>query len=245
MDPKNTITSSVKNRIDTFKEEYVFSYLEFEGAAENAHAIIKALNRFASKGIIHKLIKGKYYKSNTKDKRKKGPDKDEVIKDLLVKNGEIIGYCTGLNEIHKNILPPNKAKVILIGRNTFKPPIKRGIYTIKFLFQKHVITQENTEMLKVLDCLKLIKGISVDARRDFLKSIAKVIRKFNKKERELLIKLSLKYPSSTRDLLMYVFEQEKINAPFALLEEYRNPISDFNTGLKEIEKFLRDKYDGK
>ena len=97
-------------------------------------------------------------------------------------------------------------------------------------------------MLKVLDCLKLIKGISVDARRDFLKSIAKVIRKFNKKERELLIKLSLKYPSSTRDLLMYVFEQEKINAPFALLEEYRNPISDFNTGLKEIDKFLKDKY---
>ena len=226
METKNTITSSVKSRINNFNEGYVFSYSEFEGAAENAHAIIKALNRFASKGIIHKLIKGKYYKSNTKDKRKKGPDKDEVIKDLLV----------------KNILPPNKDKVILIGRNTFKPPIKRGIYTIKFLFQKHVITQENTEMLKVLDCLKLIKGISVDARRDFLKSIAKVIRKFNKKERELLIKLSLKYPSSTRDLLMYVFEQEKINAPFALLEEYRNPISDFNTGLKEIDKFLKDKY---
>ena len=134
---------------------------------------------------------------------------------------------------------------IVIGRNTFKPPIKRGDYTIKFLLQKHVITKENIQMLLILDCLKMLKDYSVDAKRDSLKTIAKFIRKYNKLQKEILIKLSLKYPSSTRDLLRYVFEQEKINGPFALLEEYRNPISDFNTGLKDIDKFLRDKYNGK
>jgi len=54
--------------------------------------------------------------------------------------------------------------------------------------------------------------------------------------------MSLKYPSSTRDLLRYVFEQEKINGPFALLEEYRNPISDFNTGLKMVDDYFKGKY---
>jgi hypothetical protein len=244
MEPKNTIAGIVKSRIDTFKEGYVFSYLEFEDATKNCHAIIKALNRYAEKGIIHKLIKGKYYKPNNTDK-KNGPNAEETIKDLLVKNGEIIGYHTGFNEIHKNILPPNKANIILIGRNTFKPPIKRGDYTIKFILQKHIITEENVEMLQVLDCLKLLKGISVDARRDFLKTIAKVIRKFNKQQRELLIKLSLKYPSSTRNLLMYVFEQEKFNGPLALIEEFRNPSSSFNTGLKMVDDYFKGKYNNK
>ena len=244
MEPKITIAGSVKSQIDTFKEGYVFSYLEFEDATKNAHAIIKALNRNEAKGIICKLIKGKYYKPYTTNKKNSESIK-ETIKDLLVKNGEIIGYCTGLDELHKNTLPFYMPNTIVIGRNTFKPPTKRGNYTIKFLLQKHVITKENAEMLLILDCLKMLKDYSVDAKRDSLKTIAKFIRKYNKLQKEILIKLSLKYPSSTRDLLRYVFEQEKINGPFTLLEEYRNPISDFNTGLKDIDKFLRDKYNGK
>jgi hypothetical protein len=244
MEPRITITSIVQKRINELKEGYVFSYKDFEGAAENTHAIIKALNRFAEKGILHKLTKGKYYKPISKNERKELNIK-EVIKDLLVKNGEIIGYRTGLNEIHKNTLPQNKNNILLIGRNTFKPPLKRGDYTIKFVLQKHIITEENSEMLKVLDCLKMLKGISEDAKRDSLGTIAKIIRKFNKQQRDLLIKLSLKYPSSTRNILRYVLEQEKINAPFALMEEFRNPLSDFNTGLKEIDKFFKDKYNGK
>jgi len=244
MEPKIAIAGSVKSRIDTFKEGYVFSYLEFEDPTENADAIIKALNRYEAKGIICKLIKGKYYKPYTTNKKNSESIK-ETIKDLLVKNGEIIGYCTGLDELHKNTLPVFMPNTIVIGRNTFKPPIKRGDYTIKFILQKHVITKENIQMLLILDCLKMLKDYSVDAKRDSLKTIAKFIRKYNKLQKEILIKLSLKYPSSTRDLLRYVFEQEKINGPFALLEEYRNPISDFNTGLKDIDKFLKDKYKGR
>jgi hypothetical protein len=244
MEPKITIAGSVRSQIDTFKEGYVFSYLEFEDATENADAIIKALNRFEIKGIICKLIKGKYYKPYTTNKKNSESIK-ETIKDLLVKNGEIIGYCTGLDELHKNTLPVYMPNTIVIGRNTFKPPLKRGNYTIKFLLQKHVITKENTEMLLILDCLKMLKDYSVDAKRDSLKTIAKFIRKHNKLQKEILIKLSLKYPSSTRDLLRYVFEQEKFNGPLALIEEFRNPISSFNTGLKDIDKFLRDKYNGK
>jgi len=241
MEHKITIAGSVKSRIGTFKEGYVFSYLEFDNASKNAHAMIKALNRYEAKGIIRKLIKGKYYKPYLTDKIN-GQNIKETIKDLLVKNGEIIGYCTGLDELHKSTFPVFMPNTIVIGRNTFKPPIKRGDYTIKFILQKHKITEENTEMLLILDCLKMLREYSEDAPRDSFKTIVKVIRKYNKSQKDLLIKLSLKYPSSTRDLLRYIFEQEKINRPFALLEEYRNHISDFNTGLKMVDDYFKGKY---
>ena len=40
MEPKNTISSSIKNRIETFKEGYIFTYMEFENASKNKEAII-------------------------------------------------------------------------------------------------------------------------------------------------------------------------------------------------------------
>ena len=59
MEPKTTIVDIVKNRINTFNEGYVFSYMDIEGPSKNREAIIKSLNRFIEKGIRHKLSKGK------------------------------------------------------------------------------------------------------------------------------------------------------------------------------------------
>ena len=57
MEPKTTIADKVKSQIDAFKEGYVFSYTVMEDATKNREAIIKALNRFTEKGILHKLSK--------------------------------------------------------------------------------------------------------------------------------------------------------------------------------------------
>ena len=54
MEPKNTIANTVKTQIDAFKEGYVFSCMDIEGASKNREAIIKSLNRLVEKGIIDK-----------------------------------------------------------------------------------------------------------------------------------------------------------------------------------------------
>ena len=245
MESKSTISGIVKSRVNTFKEGYVFSYLDIEGSSKNREAIIKALNRLAEKGILDKLSKGKFFKPSILKHGKSGLDINEIVKDLLENKGEKIGYITGLSTLNKSQLTTEKSPTIQIGRSTFKPPLRRAHFTIKFVLQKHIITEENIEMLQVLDCLKLLKGISEDAQGTYLKSIAKIIRKFNKKQRELLIQLSLKYPSSTRMFLGYIFEQESINAPLSMTEDLRNPLGEFNTGLRAINKFIKENYIGK
>ena len=87
MDPQNTIADIVKSRINTFNEGYVFSYMDIEGASKNSEAIIKALNRLTEKGILQKLVKGKFYKPSFTDNGKHGLQLNEIVKDLAIING--------------------------------------------------------------------------------------------------------------------------------------------------------------
>ena len=242
MEPKNTIADIVKSRINTFKEGYVFSYMVIEGASKNREAIIKALNRFTEKGILHKLSKGKFYKPSLSDKGKHGLELNEIVKDLLEHKGEQIGYLTG-HSIHNKLgITTTKSNTIKIGRNTFKPPIKRSIYTIQFVLQRNIITKENIEMLQVLDCLKMIKGIPDTTKDNSLHLIGKIIRKYKKADRDILIQLSMKYPSSTRALLGMIFQEEKIMGPLEKIRETLNPISKFNIVLRDYDKLVKDNW---
>ena len=242
MEPKNTIADIVKSRINTFNEGHVFSYMDIDGASKNSEAIIKALNRLTEKGILKKLVKGKFYRPSLTDNGKNGLQLNEIVKDLLEHKGEQIGYLTGHSIFNKLRLTTQLSHTIQIGRNTFKPPIKRSIYSIQFVLQRNIITKENIEMLQVLDCLKMIKGIPDTTKDNSLHVIGKIIRKYRKADRDMLIQLSMKYPSSTRALLGMIFQEEKIMGPLEKIRETLNPISKFNIVLRDYDKLVKDNW---
>ncbi len=242
MEPKHTISASIKNRINDLKEGYIFSYREFENPAKNKEAIVKCLGRLVDTGKLHKLSKGKYYKPIKGNSKSTILDSNEIIKDLLEKNGKPIGYITGLNVFNRNLLNNSNANTILIGRNTFKPTLYRSVFTIKFILQRNEITNDNIEMLQVLDCLKMINNIPENNRESTLSNIGKVIRSYNKKDREKLIQCSLNYNSATRALLGVVLDTEKIKKGIDDIMETLNPISTYNIKIKKIEKALKDKW---
>ena len=245
MEPKSTISSSIKNRINALKEGYVFSYSEFENASKNKEAIIKCLGRLVDAGKLHKLSKGKYYKPIKGDHNSIGPDSNEIIKDLLVKNGQPIGYITGFNVFNKSIIEASVSNTIQIGRNTFKPKLYRRMFTIEFILQRNEITNDNIEILQVLDCLKMINSIPENNRDKTLTNIGKAIRRYNKQQRDLLIQCSLKYNSATRALLGIILDTEKIKKGVDDIMKSLNPISTYNIDLKKIDRLLKDKWNFK
>lgn len=216
--------------------------MEFENASKNREAIIKSLNRLVEKGIIDKLAKGKFYKPTKSEYGRLGLDVNEIVKDLLESKGEIIGYLTGFSVFNKYGLTTQISNTVQIGRSTFKPTLKRDIYTIQFVLQKNIITKENVKILQVLDCLKMLKGIPDTTKNNLLSVLGRIIRKYNKTDREMLIQLSMKYPASTRALLGMIFEGEKIMGPLDKIRETLNPISTYNMGIRQLDKFLKEKW---
>lgn len=216
--------------------------MEFENASKNKEAIIKCLGRLVDAGKLHKLSKGKYYKPIKGDHNSIGPDSNEIIKYLLVKNGQPIGYITGFNVFNKAVIEASISNTIQIGRNTFKPTLYRRMYAIEFILQRNEITNDNIEILQVLDCLKMINSIPENNRDQILSNIGKAIRKYNKQQRDLLIQCSLKYNSATRALLGIILDTEKIKKGVDDIMDSLNPISTYNMDLKKIDRLLKDKW---
>ncbi len=66
-----------------------------------------------------------------------------------------------------------------------------------------------------------------------------IIRKYKKADRDMLVQLSMKYPSSTRALLGLIFEHEKIMGPLDKIRESLNPISKYNLTLSKYGNFVK------
>ena len=81
--------------IDRLPKGYVFTYSDFDKDVNKREAIIKCLNRLAVSGKICKLSKGKFYKPEKSAFGTLLPSQYQRVKDLLEKNGKIVGYITG------------------------------------------------------------------------------------------------------------------------------------------------------
>ena len=88
----------------------------------------------------------------------------------------------------------------------------------------------------------MLKGIPDTTRDNSLHVLGKIIRKYKKADRDMLIQLSMKYPSSTRALLGVIFESEKIMGPLDKIRETLNPISKFNVALRNYDKVIMDNW---
>ncbi len=148
------VSDYILNKIGRLPNGYVFTYNDFMGEVDNSGAIIKALNRMAATGKIKKLSKGRYYKPDKTPFGDLEPVEYQVAKDLLEKNGKIIGYITGFSIYNKLGLTTQMSFVIQIRRNETRPSIKRGRYRISFIKQKNTITKENISLLQILDAIR-------------------------------------------------------------------------------------------
>ncbi len=205
----------------------VFTYTDIVRSPSQKEAVIKALNRMVAAGKIAKLSKGRYYIAEESAFGKLQPKQNEIVKDLLEKDGKLIGYLTGYSIYNQLGLTTQISNLIQIGRNDVRPSFKRGRYTISFVKQKNIITKENISLLQILDALRYVKQIPDSSPQLICKRLLAIIRGLSQKEKKLLVELALRYPPSTRAFLGAILD-EIDDKPLTLpLKESLNPISAY------------------
>ena len=230
-------TEYVIYKINKLSKGYVFTVDDFDTGVNNREATIKALNRLVADGIISKLSKGKFYKPEKTPFGNLEPDEYQVSKDLLTKNGRVIGYLTGFGIYNKLGLTTQVSFVIQIGKKETRPSIKRGRYKISFIKQKNTITKKNIPLLQILDAIRYIKKIPDTETKFLIKRFLQIIEPLNKEDLLLLIRLSLKYPPATRALLGAFLQELNINNGIDALKESLNPLSEYNLYISN--KYLK------
>lgn len=220
------VSDIVINKIDRLPFGYVFTYNDFDISVTNKEAVIKTLNRLVSRGKINKISKGKFYKPEKSIFGELLPAQSQVVKDLLEENGKIVGYLTGFSIFNSLGLTTQVSNTIQIGKNKLRPAFKRERYNISFIKQTNIINKENIPYLQVLDCVKLIKKIPDTTINKSIKRLISIISEYNLEDITQLIRLSLKYPPSTKALVGAILDElglqtEKILATLNPITKYK------------------------
>lgn len=222
------VSKSIKRKILDFEMGKVFR-LEDLGLPRSAYnAAVVALGRLVQSGEIERLSPGVYYKPKQTRFGVVGPSMEERFRDLLYDGDAPIGYLTGFYVFNLFGLTTQQSSTLEIGTNFPKRNTKRGIYDIRFVLQKNPISQDNIEMLRLLDCLKWIKKIPDTTIDKSYTLLEKKVNKYAKEERKQLVELSLKYTPLTRALLGSMLPDELLAMT---LHRTLNPLTRFRIGL--------------
>ena len=191
----------INSGINKLPQNTIFTYKDFIKEGNSREATIKALNRKVASGEIAKIAKGKFYVPKQSIFGGVKPNEEEMIKDLLEENGEIVGYITGLSMYNRLGLTTQISAVTVIGKNEVRPAFKRDYLRIHFIKQKNKITKDNVQLLQILDAIRYVKEIP-DADIDFLCSrFLSILKNIPRDSQSKMVNLAILYPPATRALL--------------------------------------------
>jgi hypothetical protein len=235
-------SAEILNVIDSFKEGYVFIYNELGFKPEKTNAVIIALNRLVKDDKLRKLSKGKYYKPQMTAFGELKPDTNQVVKDLLRKDGKVIGYLTGFSIFNSLRLTTQVSNTIQIGCKNEKKAITRGIYRIRFIRQANKITEDNCPILQVLDSIRFIKNIpDTDQNQSCIRLIS-IVKDLPPEGLKKLKKLVLNYNSSTRALTGAIIDMIENDNSTKTIFESLNPATSYNFSISAKTLPTKDKW---
>ncbi len=224
----------VENIINRFPNGYIFTYRDFSVDVEQNDTIRRYLGKLVAEGRIARGAKGKFYKPEHSPFGKLPISIYQLLKDLLEEDTRRVGYMTGymaFNELRLTTQVPSSYQIAI---NKTKKPIQRGGYTISFILQKNTITKGNIPLLKILDCIKLIKKIPDTTIDQSVIRLQSILKDLNSEELKNITRLSLKYPPSTRAILGAMIENTYSEEEAFPLKKSLNGISKYKLKVSKF-----------
>jgi hypothetical protein len=225
------MAETIKSTIDKFELGYVFTVSDFPMMVDDPKNVSKVLNQFVATGYLRKLSKGRFYKPQKSRFGELPPDTYQIVKDLIQKEGKVIGYITGYSAFNDFALTTQVSAILEIGIRKEKKAIVRGIYRIRFIRQENTIIKENIPLLRLLDCLRFFKNIPDTKPDDACCRLIYLIGNLTEQEISKIKKLALKYTPQAIALLGAILETINSQEDTSLLLKKLNPITVYKLGI--------------
>ena len=224
-------SKAIEQAVNSFRTDYVFTYRDLGLPPEYSANVIRKLNRMADTGVIQRLSKGRFYKPKQTMFGNLKPSQQEVVKDLLEKEGKIVGYLTGVSIFGQLGLTTQISNVIEIGVKGKKNNPRRGMYSIRFVQQANQISKNNIPLLQLLDSIKSIKHIPDSTPDSSYNRIREIMKSLDDKSIDSMVKLAMKYNPMTRAIVGAIIEDLFDEERARVLRDTLNPITVYKVGL--------------
>ena len=217
----------IRSMVDRLPRGYIFTYSDILYDVNKMESVVKTLNRLVYSGKIQKISKGRFYKPQRSIFGELKPEINEIVKDLLKMEGKVIGYITGYTIFNELGLTDQVSSTIQIGRNEIRQSFIRDIYNISFIKQNNVITRDKISLLQILDSIRYIKKIPATTIQKSCSRFIKIISDLPSDRILTMMKLSRKYPPSTRALLGTIIDESPCKIDTNPLLKTLNPITTY------------------
>ena len=236
------MTETIKNTIANFDYGFVFTPADFPIDARKQATVNRVLNNMVAAGEIRRASKGRFYKPKMTEFGELPLNAYQLVKDLLEKNGKVIGYLTGYTAFNELGLTTQVPFALQIGVKNEKMAIKRDYYRISFVKQQNEITKENIYLLQLLDCMRFFKKIPDSLPDETSRKLLFLLSELDKKQREEIKQLSLNYTPQATALLGAMLEtlnpKEDTNEMYNKL----NPQTFYKLGVSDTILFNQKKW---
>lgn len=223
-----SIAGIINDRIEKIEVGAIFSYGDFNILPERMDAMAAALYRLASKGVIKRFGKGKYYKPKNGIFGEVPLMENQVLESILKKNGSWIGYITGTSAYNKLGLTTQITNEFTIATNELRKPIKLGRVKARFVKSYGKIEEKNIPLLQLLDAIKDFKNIPGTDPNTAINLLKIKLKELSSNERTKLVQLALNYPPSTRAVLGALLEFSINDSIILKLYKSLNPLSTYD-----------------
>lgn len=228
-----TISKKIEDKVKNLPIGTTFTYQTLSVKADEYAATAKALERLIKKEVIKRVSTGVFYKPKQTIFGELMPREEELLKNYLFDNDKRIAYITGLSLYNKLGLTTQVPKTIKIASRDKR--IFASIGNIKGKPVKSYIdvSDKNYYILEILDALKDFKQIPDMDKKSGLLLLADRIKKWEKKDKTLLIKYALKYPPRVRAIVGAILENFITSEDVKPLKESLNPLSQYEYNIVE------------
>lgn len=228
-----TVMSKIKEKINGFDEGQLFTYDDIDLSSDSSFATSKSLSRLVKNGYIERFKKGVFFKPKKTRFGKLRPNESQII-DLIMSNAaNSDGYLTGINIYNRLGLTTQISNEITIASSF--PQKSKQIGSLKIVFVKGISpkSEEDIELLQLLDAIEDFKKIPDRNDDTFVKIISNHIVNYSKDIQSRILELSKKYKPRTRALLGAILELNDLNEFSNEIKSTLNSLSKYKIGIED------------
>ena len=206
-------------------------------------AMAAAFSRLASKGVIKRFARGKYFKPQKGIFGEVPLKENQILESVLRVKGKLTGYMTGAVVYNQMGLTTQMANQYTIASDKFRKPIQQGRINIRFVKTYSDIIEKDIPLLQLLDAVKDINSIPGIESNAALELIKIKLRELPLDQQKKLGQLVLNYPPAVRALIGAMLELNfPDNSIVNRLYTSLNLLSKYSVGIKKNTLPNRDKW---